>query len=133
MHSTWIRLGSIAGFFGVAAGAFGAHALQGRVDDHLVEVFATGSRYALVHGVALVGVGALCLRRPVAALRVSAIAFAAGVLLFSGSLWTMALTGQRWLGAVTPVGGLCLLVGWASLAIAAGRLAGPGGGAGQPG
>ncbi len=122
MEKTWVRLGSIAGFLGVAAGAFGAHALTGRIDAHLLDVFATGSRYALVHGVALVLVGALSMRRPVAALRVAGVGFAAGVLLFSGSLWTMALTGQRWLGAVTPLGGLGFLVGWLALAVAAGRL-----------
>jgi uncharacterized membrane protein YgdD (TMEM256/DUF423 family) len=111
----------------VAAGAFGAHALRARLEPRLLEVFETGARYQMYHALALVAVAWLLDRSAgtsPAATRtatVAAWAFAAGTVLFSGSLYAMALTGVRALGAITPLGGVAFLAGWASLALAAAR------------
>jgi uncharacterized membrane protein YgdD (TMEM256/DUF423 family) len=108
----WWRAAGIAGAIGVALGAFGAHGLKGRIaDPHLLEVWETGARYHLIHALALCAVAAHP-RQP----REAGIAFVAGILLFSGSLYLMTLTGVRALGAVTPLGGLCFIAGWAILA-----------------
>lgn len=113
----WTTIAGIAGATGVALGAFGAHGLKGRVTDpHLLEVWETAARYHLLHAVAL-AVVAVHPARPAW----SGWLFSAGILIFSGSLYTMTLTGQRWLGAVTPVGGLLLIAGWVALALARGR------------
>lgn len=117
MHRTWIIAGCLAGFASVAGGAFGAHALADRLEPDLLQTFQTGARYAMLHASALLATGLLAAlpgpsRR---ALLVAGIAFCLGLLLFTGSLWTLALTGQRWLGAITPLGGLSFLVGWTAL------------------
>ncbi len=119
---TAVRLGALIGFFAVAGGAFGAHALRDLLAPDLLVIFETGSRYALVHAVALVAVGLLAERAPGRAATAAAVFFAVGVLIFTGSLWALALTGVRALGAVTPLGGLSLLAGWVSLFLAAGGL-----------
>lgn len=119
MSTLWLALGSLFGFLGVAAGAFGAHALRERLPDDLMAVFRTAVEYQFYHALALLAVGLLA--RHVASIWLSAAgaAFAVGVLLFSGSLYVLALTGVRAWGAVTPLGGLAFLVGWACLAVAA--------------
>ena len=111
-----LRLAAFLGFSAVALGAFGAHGLRDRVTPALMEAYRTGVLYHLVHALAALGVAlaAQRLRRA----RIIAGLFAAGVALFSGSLYLMALTGITALGAVTPVGGLCFLVGWALLFLA---------------
>lgn len=114
-------LGALLGFVGVAAGAFGAHALRGRVAADLLAVYQTGARYHLVHALALLLVGALAPRLSPRAGAVAGWAFLVGLLVFCGSLYALALTGTRWLGAVTPFGGVSLLVGWGALAWAAWR------------
>ena len=107
------RWAGIAGALGVALGAFGAHGLKRVVDDpHLLEVWDTGARYHLVHAVALLALAALPNPSPW-----TARLWAAGVVVFSGSLYLLALTNQRWLGAITPLGGALLIAGWASLAV----------------
>lgn len=111
--------GSIAGFLSVAGGAFGAHALEGRLGPDLLATFDTGARYLALHASALLAVGLLALHRPDRALDLAARAFVLGCLIFTGSLWTLALTDTRWLGAVTPLGGLSFLLGWALLGRAA--------------
>jgi uncharacterized membrane protein YgdD (TMEM256/DUF423 family) len=109
-----MRLAGIMGALGVALGAFGAHGLKQVVTDaHLLEVWETGARYHLVHALAL-GLTALHPARPVWAER----AFLLGIVLFSGSLYAMTLTGVRVLGAVTPLGGIAFIAGWATLALA---------------
>jgi uncharacterized membrane protein YgdD (TMEM256/DUF423 family) len=124
MHRTWTSLGAAIGLFAVAAGAFGAHALGERLDPDLLAVWDTASRYAALHALALLAVGAAAERRPDSRpLRLSGGAFGLGVLLFSGSLWVLALSGQRWLGAVTPLGGVSFMVGWLALLLAARRSA----------
>ena len=108
-----IRLAAGLGFLGVALGAFGAHGLRERLSPTMLEVYRTGVLYHLLHAVALLAValGADRLARP----RAVATLFTAGVALFSGSLYALALTGARALGVVTPVGGLLLMAGWATL------------------
>ena len=109
-------LGALSGFIGVLAGAFGAHALRARLAPDLLQVFETGSRYQLVHALALILVAFLVRQAPSSAARASGWLFAVGTVLFSGSLYALALSGQRVFGAITPIGGLCLLLGWLSLA-----------------
>ena len=113
------RLAAILGFLGVALGAFGAHALRGRVGADLIEVWKTGVLYHLLHVLALLAVAALGSRlaRP----RLVAGLFVAGIAIFSGSLYLLVLTEQRRWGAVTPVGGLAFLAGWLAMAVGARR------------
>jgi len=118
--------GAILAGLGVAAGAFGAHGLEGRVEPRLLEVFETGTRYHVIHAIALVLVG---LARATgvgssapAWLDRAGWCFVIGIVLFSGSLYVMTMTGQRWLGAITPFGGVGFLSGWACFAMAARRV-----------
>lgn len=121
MDRLFIRVGAVAGFVGVALGAFGAHALRARLSaDHLA-VFETGVRYQLVHALALVLVGVLMTHRPSRLTTAAGWCFTVGIVLFSGSLYVLSLTGTTAVGIVTPFGGLCFLTGWACLALAEGR------------
>jgi len=110
-----IRLAAALGFVGVALGAFGAHGLRERLSPAMLEVYRTGVLYHLIHALALLAValGADRLARP----RAVAALFTAGIVVFSGSLYALALTGARGLGAVTPVGGLLFMAGWVTLAL----------------
>jgi uncharacterized membrane protein YgdD (TMEM256/DUF423 family) len=113
---------ALTGFLGVALGAFGAHALRRLLTPEMLAVFETGVRYQMYHAFAL-AIAALCLARwPVPAFRVAGWLFAAGMVVFCGSLYLLALTGVKSLGAITPLGGLLLLAGWITLAIGAGRI-----------
>ena len=114
-----IALGAISAFLGVALGAFGAHGLRKRLSADMLAVFEIGVRYQLYHALALLGAGAAAARLAPDALAAAGVLFVIGTLVFSGSLYVLALSGRKWLGAVTPLGGLALLVGWASLAWAA--------------
>ena len=118
MGKTWLLIGSVMGFISVAGGAFGAHALKARISADMITVFTTGTRYLMLHAVALLAVGLLADRLASTSLTVAGWALSLGTLLFTGSLWLLAGTGIRWLGAVTPIGGLTLLVGWVALAVA---------------
>ncbi|MES1172247.1 MAG: DUF423 domain-containing protein [Bacteroidota bacterium] len=111
--------GAWLGASGMALGAFGAHALRARIAPEMLEIYRTGVLYHLFHAVALLAVAALGSRlsRP----RLTVALFAAGVLVFSGSLYTLAITGVRTWGAVTPVGGVALIAGWLSIAFGLGR------------
>jgi uncharacterized membrane protein YgdD (TMEM256/DUF423 family) len=117
----WLAVGAVNGLVSVAAGAFGAHALKSRLSPDLLAVFETGARYQMFHALALVAVGLLQLVRPTLPLDGAGSSFLAGIVLFSGSLYALALTGQRAIGAITPVGGVALLAGWTLLALAAVR------------
>lgn len=117
----WLFAGSILGFLGVGLGAFGAHALKSRLSPELLDVFETGVRYQMYHALALLGVGLAAPRLGGRASGRSGLAFTLGIMVFSGTLYALALTGERWLGAITPVGGLLLLAGWLNLALAFGR------------
>src|SRR5262245_53616378 len=118
MSRLWLAMGALSGFVAVAGGAFGAHALKSRISADLVVIFETGCRYQMYHALALLAVGVLTERLPENALNLSGWAFVAGTLLFSGSLYALALTGARAWGAVTPVGGVAFLIGWATLLVA---------------
>lgn len=124
MARWWLLFGSVAGLLGVAGGAFGAHALKARLSDPMLANFETGTLYLLVHAVALLVVGVLVSRPGVGDLKLVGSAFTFGMVVFTGSLWMMAITDARWLGAITPIGGTALLVGWFGLirAAASGRL-----------
>lgn len=103
------------GFLGVLLGAFGAHALKDRLAPDLLAVWKTGVEYHLLHAVVLLAVGLLALQKPSTLLTQSAACLAAGIALFSGSLYALALSGVRPLGAITPIGGVLFLAGWALL------------------
>jgi len=122
MNRLFVGLGALNGFLGVALGAFGAHALRGKLGPGLAEVWQTAVLYHLVHAIGLVLVGLTFLALPHAKLlRWSGWLLAAGILLFSGSLYLLVLTGMHWIGAVTPFGGAAFLAAWALLALAAWR------------
>jgi uncharacterized membrane protein YgdD (TMEM256/DUF423 family) len=108
-------VGAVLGLLGVAAGAFGAHALRDAVSTRDLEIWQTGAHYQQLHAVLLVAV-ALGARSPTRALAVASTLLTLGVLIFSGTLYAMVLGGPRILGAVTPLGGLSLMAGWAALA-----------------
>lgn len=113
---TFFLLGSVLAGLGVAVGAFGAHALRSTVSAADLVTFEIGVRYQMYHALALFVVSWASTRWDAPTVTAAGWAFVLGVLIFSGSLYALVLTGQRWLGAVTPVGGLALLVGWALLA-----------------
>src|SRR4051812_49781982 len=133
MARTFWRLGCIFAFLGVAAGAFGAHALRARLPADLLAVFETAARYQMYHALALLAVALLSARAPSGAARAAGWLFTAGIVVFSGSLYALALSGVRVLGAVTPIGGLCFLAGWVALAAAGGGVVGGGRGGGAGG
>ena len=115
MDRTFLVIGALAGFLGVAFGAFGAHGLRSRLTPEMLAVFETGVRYQLFHALTLLVVALGLARADGVALRLAGWCFAAGILVFSGSLYALALTGVRSWGAVTPIGGLAFLAGWALL------------------
>ena len=109
---TFLLLGALGGFFTVAFGAFAAHGLKAILSPGLLQTFHTGVDYQGLHSLALLGVGLLLRTQESAALRLAGWAFASGILVFSGSLYLLALTDARWLGAITPFGGAAFLLGW---------------------
>jgi uncharacterized membrane protein YgdD (TMEM256/DUF423 family) len=119
MERTFLALGSFSALVSVAAGAFGAHALKARLGPEMLSVFETGARYQMYHALALLAVAWAATRLPGGLVAAAGWLFVAGTVLFSGSLYLMSLTGTRWLGAVTPLGGVAFLAGWACLAWAA--------------
>lgn len=132
MTLPWTFLGTIFGFLGVGLGAFGAHALRARLTPGDLAIFETAVRYQFLHAFALLavdGVGFMARFHGAGDLtgrwlRYAGTSFALGTLVFSGSLYVLVLTGVRRWGAVTPIGGLALLAGWACLAIAASKVRG---------
>lgn len=113
--------GAVAAFTGVAAGAFGAHALKHRLAPDMLAVFEVGVRYQLYHALALIACAWAITRWPGTLVTAGGWLFIAGIVIFSGSLYALSLSGVRWLGAITPIGGLALIVGWLCLAAAAFR------------
>ena len=118
MDRTFVLIGALAGFVGVGLGAFGAHGLRGRLSPEMLAVFETGVRYHMYHALALVATAALMGRLDGRLINATGWLFTAGIVLFSGSLYVVALTGVSVFGAITPIGGLAFLAGWACLAIA---------------
>ena len=122
MEKLFFALGSLSGGLAVALGAFGAHALEGRLSAKDLATFETGVRYQFYHAFALLAVAYAISRWPNSTLPVIAgWLFVAGTVIFSGSLYTLVSTGLRWLGAITPIGGVAFIVGWILLAVTAWR------------
>jgi uncharacterized membrane protein YgdD (TMEM256/DUF423 family) len=119
MDRTFSLIAALAGFLGVALGAFGAHGLRGRLSADMLAVFETGVRYHLYHALALLVTAVIMTRFSGVWVVAAGWFFIAGIVLFSGSLYLLAFTGVRIFGAITPIGGVAFLLGWASLAIAA--------------
>ena len=118
----WLCVGAFNALLSVAAGAFGAHALKDKVSPRHLEVFETAARYQMYHALALIAVAWLASRtQPHAFVTAGGWCFLAGIVLFSGSLYAIVLTGSNGFGRITPVGGLLFIIGWALLAWAAGR------------
>lgn len=123
MTTAFMPIAAASGLIAVALGAFGAHALKTRLSAEMLAVYQTAVLYQFLHTLALLAVALLILhsgRTP--ALLTSGIAFTCGIVLFSGSLYLLSLTGMRWPGPITPVGGLAFMLGWTALFIAALRL-----------
>jgi len=120
MAKTFIVVGALAGLLAVVLGAFGAHALRGQIDASLLIVFNTGAQYQMYHALSLLMVGILAYLFPAQKLlRWSGGFFIAGMILFSGSLYALALTEIKWVGPVTPIGGTAFMIGWLLLAFSA--------------
>lgn len=129
MARLWLGLSGVMGFLAVALGAFGAHGLKGRLAGlpdgaQRLEWWHTASSYQLAHALALGIAAALAQQGAAGASRVAGVGFTLGIVLFSGSLYVMTVTGLRALGAVTPLGGLSMLVGWAAVVVGAWMIAG---------
>ena len=118
MDRVFFLLGALSGLISVAAGSFGAHALRQRLSPEYLTVFETAARYQMYHALALLAAAWGASRWPGALPSWAGWCFVAGTVLFSGSLYALALTGTRWLGAITPLGGVALMVGWICLAFA---------------
>ncbi len=121
MTRFFLSIAAILAGLSVAGGAFASHALKERLSERALAIFETGSRYQMYHALALLAIGLLLSRSEVAStlLNTAGFAFIAGVVLFSGSLYALSLSGIKWLGAVAPLGGVAFLVGWGCLALAA--------------
>jgi uncharacterized membrane protein YgdD (TMEM256/DUF423 family) len=118
MDRLFFGLGALSAFVSVAAGAFGAHALRVRLTPEYLAVFESAARYQMYHALGLLTVAWATTRWPGPLLNWGGWLLVSGTLLFSGSLYLLALTGIRWLGAITPLGGLAFLAGWLCLAVA---------------
>lgn len=122
MTRLFVMLAATMGGLSVAAGAFGAHALRDKVDMRGLEIWQTASEYQMSHSLALLFVAWLSTCVDSTAVTVAGWAFMIGMLIFSGSLYTLTLSGVKWLGAITPIGGVAFLVGWVAVVVAATKL-----------
>lgn len=115
MNRQMIAIGSLMGFLAVIAGTFGAHGLEQRLSEDMLHTYEVGVRYHMYHALVLLALGGwshgLSPKHSAAML----VSFSMGIILFSGSLYLLAISGIRWLGMITPLGGLCFLVGWGLL------------------
>ena len=116
IHPPLFATAAMLGLVGVLAGTFGAHGLKGRITTELLETFEIGVRYNLVHAAALLAVATLAADTSRRIVRVAGWLFVAGIVVFSGTLYALAITGAKWLGMITPFGGVCFILGWVSLA-----------------
>ena len=119
MEKTFFALGAAFGLLGVALGAFGAHGLKGTLSPDMLANFETGVRYQMYHAVGLLAVAWAITPWPGGLTTAAGWLFVVGILIFSGSLYILSITGIRWLGAVTPIGGVALIAGWGCLVVAA--------------
>jgi uncharacterized membrane protein YgdD (TMEM256/DUF423 family) len=120
MTRLFLSVASILAGLSVAGGAFAAHALKEKLSERAIEIFETGARYQMYHSLALLLVGLLLSRAEASQnlLIAAGSAFIIGIAIFSGSLYALSLSGIKWLGAITPLGGVAFLIGWGCLAIA---------------
>ena len=114
MERIFLGSGAVLGFLAVAAGAFGTHGLRERLSPEMLSIFETAVHYHMVHALALLAVGWLAGRSPSLVVNMSGWFLIGGTVVFSGTLYLLSLSGVRWWGAVTPLGGLALLAGWAA-------------------
>jgi len=121
MIGRWVAVAAANGLLSVALGAFGAHVLERRLEPARLDSFEVGVRYQMYHALALLAAAWIMSVRPSRAATLAGVFMVAGILLFSGSIYGLALASWRWLGPVTPIGGVCLMLGWLLLAWAAGR------------
>lgn len=121
MIRIFLGIAAIFGGLSVAAGAFASHALKEKLSERAIAIFETGARYQMYHALALLMIALLLARAETAQsiLVAAGVAFIVGVVIFSGSLYTLSLTNIKWLGAITPLGGVAFIVGWSCLAVAA--------------
>jgi len=119
MSTGWFATGAMLAALGVVLGAFGAHGLKARLSPELLEIFETGVRYHLVHALGLLAVGWATSRWTNGWTQASGWLLLIGIVIFSGCLYVLAITGIRWLGAITPIGGLAFILGWIALAVGA--------------
>lgn len=117
MSNVFIGLGALSAFISVAAGAFGAHALKQVLDTDMLAVYHTAVDYQFFHSIGLIIIGALQKISPRNRLTLAAWIMLAGIIIFSGSLYVLSTTGIKWLGMITPVGGVCFLAAWLILAL----------------
>jgi len=122
MARRFLLIGALCGLFTVLLGAFGAHGLEGRLPEQNLIWWRKAVDYQGLHALALLALGLLARQHPAPTLRLAGWGFVTGILLFSGSLYLLALTGQHWLGMLTPFGGLAFIFGWCALALAVWRL-----------
>ena len=115
MERLFFLVGSISALIAVGLGAFAAHGLKGRLTPEMLNAFEVGVRYQMYHALALLAVAWALSRWPRAEITVAGWLFVAGTIVFSGSLYLLSLTGVRWIGAITPIGGVAFLLGWLSL------------------
>ena len=115
----WVRVGAVLAALGVAMGAFGAHGLKAKLTPELMEIFKTAAFYHLIHALAIILVGILASQRANFPGKPIALLLVAGILFFSGSLYALAMTNIRALGAITPIGGVCFIAAWILLAVKA--------------
>lgn len=119
MVAGWFATGALLCGLGVALGAFGAHGLANRLTADMLATYEIGVRYHISHALGLLAVAWAASRWPNAWTGAAGYLFVAGIVIFSGSLYVLALSGIRWLGAITPIGGVCLIAGWIALAVGA--------------
>ncbi|MGD8342772.1 MAG: DUF423 domain-containing protein [Desulfobacterales bacterium] len=119
MERLFLVFGTLSALVGVGAGAFGAHGLKGRLDPEMLSIFEVGARYQMYHAFALIAAAWLQTKWPSKLVTIGGWMFVAGTILFSGSLYMLSMTGEKWLGMITPFGGLAFMAGWACLAWAA--------------
>lgn len=123
MVRVFLVIAGLNGFLSVAIGAFAAHGLKKILTPHMLDIVKTAAQYQMYHAIALLITGLLLMHKPSApGLKAGGWAFTLGILMFSGSLYALALGAPRWLGPITPLGGLCFLIGWSSLLHAGWRM-----------
>jgi len=116
MAQVWVGVGALAAALGVILGAFGAHALKGRLSPEMLAIYETGNRYHMYHALGLILVGLVAQNAASSAVSIAGWGLLLGILIFSGSLYAMSVTEIRMLGAITPIGGVAFIVGWSALA-----------------